>query len=228
MSIDNRPCKIITHYGLVMPYDNIGLSQHWLRQWLGAWGNQAITWSNIDLSPVKFCSIHLRSLSHEDLKIPTSKTTLKSEFLKWYPDYPRVNELVLLSCLWCLRPSWMFAYNMSFHVLFMCEQFTADGTLESLLLEMHCFDVSPEIVFPRHDPVANMARQHLKHHNTWHSVQAGRWQFLGGHKFTVDNLTHLLLDKMAAISQMIFSDAFLWIKSLFTVVKVAITQHWFR
>ena len=61
---------------------------------------------------------------------------------------------------------------------------------------------------------------------------------LGVHKVTVDNLAHLLLDKMAAISQMIFSDAFLWIKSfafwwkfhwsLFIVVKVTITQHWFR
>ena len=49
-------------------------------------------------------------------------------------------------------------------------------------------------------------------------------------------LTHLPLDKMAAISQKIFSDAFLWMKSfvfwlkfhwsLFLRVQLTITQHW--
>ena len=51
-------------------------------------------------------------------------------------------------------------------------------------------------------------------------------------------LTHLLLDKMAAISQTIFSDAFSWMKrcafwskchwSLFPRVHLTITQHQFR
>ena len=51
-------------------------------------------------------------------------------------------------------------------------------------------------------------------------------------------LTHLPLDKMTAISQMIFSVAFLWMKScvfwlkfhwsLFLRVQWTITQHWFR
>ena len=50
--------------------------------------------------------------------------------------------------------------------------------------------------------------------------------------------THLPLDKMVAVSQTIFSAAFLWMKSfvlwlkfhwsLFLRVKLAITQHWFR
>ena len=49
-------------------------------------------------------------------------------------------------------------------------------------------------------------------------------------------LTHLLLDKMAAISQMMFSDASLWLKSflfwlefhwrLFPRVQLIIIQHW--
>ena len=48
---------------------------------------------------------------------------------------------------------------------------------------------------------------------------------------------HLPLDKMAAISQMMFSDAFSWMKSfvfwfkfhwnLFLRVQLTITQHWF-
>ena len=51
-------------------------------------------------------------------------------------------------------------------------------------------------------------------------------------------LTHPPLDKMAAISQTIFSDAFSWIKSfvfwlkfhwsLFLRVQLKVTQHWFR
>ena len=51
-------------------------------------------------------------------------------------------------------------------------------------------------------------------------------------------LTYLLLDKMDAISQTIFSDAFSWMKSfvfwlkfqwsLFLRVQLTITQHWFR
>ena len=53
-----------------------------------------------------------------------------------------------------------------------------------------------------------------------------------------DHLTHLPLDKMVAISQTIFSDAFSWKKSfvfwwkfhwsLFLRVQLTITQHWFR
>ena len=51
-------------------------------------------------------------------------------------------------------------------------------------------------------------------------------------------LTHLPLDKMAAISQMIFSDAFSWMKSfvfwlkfhrsVFLRVQLTLSQHWFK
>ena len=51
-------------------------------------------------------------------------------------------------------------------------------------------------------------------------------------------LSHLLLDKMASVSQTIFSDAFSWMKifvfwlkyhwSVFLSVQLTITQHWFR
>ena len=53
-----------------------------------------------------------------------------------------------------------------------------------------------------------------------------------------NELNHLLLDKMATISQTVFSDAFLWMKSfviwlkfhwyLFARFRLTITQHWFR
>ena len=52
------------------------------------------------------------------------------------------------------------------------------------------------------------------------------------------DLTNLPMDKMAAISQTIFSDAFSWMKSfvfwlkfhwsLFPSVQLTLTQHWFR
>ena len=55
---------------------------------------------------------------------------------------------------------------------------------------------------------------------------------------TIWTLTHLPLNKMATISQMIFSDAFWWMKnfvfwlkfhwSLFLRVQLTINQHWFR
>ena len=55
---------------------------------------------------------------------------------------------------------------------------------------------------------------------------------------SLTTLTHITLDKMAAILQTIFLDAFLWMKSfvfwfkfhwsLFLMVQLTITQHWLR
>ena len=55
---------------------------------------------------------------------------------------------------------------------------------------------------------------------------------------SLNSLTHLPLDKMAAILQTIYSDAFLWMKnfvlwlksywSVFLSVQLTINQHWFR
>ena len=41
------------------------LSQHWIRQWLGATRHQAITWTNVDLSTKVFCDTHLRTIPQE-------------------------------------------------------------------------------------------------------------------------------------------------------------------
>ena len=57
-----------THWGIMMPYNNIDLGQHWLRWWLVAWRQQAITWTNADLSSIRFCCIHLTAISREVLK----------------------------------------------------------------------------------------------------------------------------------------------------------------
>ena len=44
---------ILTHCGLVKPYGNLDLGQHWFRQWLVAWRHQAITWANVHLSSIR-------------------------------------------------------------------------------------------------------------------------------------------------------------------------------
>ena len=53
----------LNHCGLLMPYGDLDLIQHWLRYWLVAWQCQTITWTNIDLTPKVFCDIHLRAIS---------------------------------------------------------------------------------------------------------------------------------------------------------------------
>ena len=53
----------LTHCGLVIPYGNIDLGQHWLRKWLVAIRQHAIIWANVDLAPLWFCDIQLRSIS---------------------------------------------------------------------------------------------------------------------------------------------------------------------
>ena len=41
--------------GLVTPYGDRDLVQHWLRQWLAAWRHRSITRTNVDLSPTGSC-----------------------------------------------------------------------------------------------------------------------------------------------------------------------------
>ena len=79
----------------MMPYGDMELCQHWLREWLVAWRHQAITWTNVDLSSMRFDDIHLGALSLEDLKKPINKTRLKIAVLKWHPGLPGVNELMV-------------------------------------------------------------------------------------------------------------------------------------
>ena len=59
----------LTHCGLVMPYNDRYLCQHWLRQWLGAWWYQAMSSTNIDLSSVRYSDIHLIATSSDPFAI---------------------------------------------------------------------------------------------------------------------------------------------------------------
>ena len=110
----------LTHCGLVTPYGDTELGQHWLRQWLGAWRHQAITWTNVDLSWVRCNGIHLRALSLDDVKIPINKIRLKIAVLKWHPGLPGANELTywyimpyLTSRLRCFIPGHCTSYMCS-------------------------------------------------------------------------------------------------------------------
>ena len=49
----------LTHWGLVTPYGIGGLGSG---NGVLPEGNQAITWTNLDLSSVRSCGIHLRTL----------------------------------------------------------------------------------------------------------------------------------------------------------------------
>ena len=52
-----------THCGLMMPYADIDLGQHWLRWWLFAWRHRVITRTNVELASVRSSDIHLRVIS---------------------------------------------------------------------------------------------------------------------------------------------------------------------
>ena len=86
----------LTHCGLATPYGDIHLGQHWSREWLVAWRHQAITWTNVDLSSVKSCGIHLRAISHEILKIFTLNVSLKVTNLRLHPHLPGTNVLIIV------------------------------------------------------------------------------------------------------------------------------------
>ena len=73
-------------------------------------------WTNVDLSSVRSCTIHLRFLSKEALKVPISKTSLKIEFLKLHPNPPGINELNVLSGFLRLEVPCKLAATLTFSV----------------------------------------------------------------------------------------------------------------
>ena len=92
----------LTHCGLVTPYGDIELGQHWLRSWLVAWPNQSITWTNVDSSSEISRKIHLRAISQE-LPYPSiTKISLKIIYLKFNWNLPGANELKSIPRTWIL------------------------------------------------------------------------------------------------------------------------------
>ena len=58
-----------------------------------AWRQQAITWTNVDLSSTGFCSIHLRAIFQEMLKIDILDMSLKIINLRLLLYLSLANEL---------------------------------------------------------------------------------------------------------------------------------------
>ena len=77
---------LLTHCGLVTPYGDMELGQHWLRQWLVAWRHQAITWTNVDWSSVKSNDIPIKGKPgfFQVAKMWTNEKILPSSGESWY------------------------------------------------------------------------------------------------------------------------------------------------
>ena len=78
------------------------LGQHSLRQWFAAWWQQAIVWTNVNLSSVKSSDTYLRAIS-PDLRW-SSITKIRWKLLTYLPfKSPRVqrvkNGIIILYCL---------------------------------------------------------------------------------------------------------------------------------
>ena len=60
--------------------------------WLVAWRHQAITRTNVDLSSVRFCGVHVRTISQEIPQPSITKISLKSTYLKFHSNFSGANE----------------------------------------------------------------------------------------------------------------------------------------
>ena len=119
-----------TNCGLVMPCGDIDLGQHWFRQWLDAWRHHAITRTNIDLSLIRFCSIHLHSVS----KVIFSKLNLKIIPLKLLLYLPGVHENSF-NFPWPYLPSPYdsMAVPEAFHMLWLYNGWNVPGIWRQLI-----------------------------------------------------------------------------------------------
>ena len=131
--------RMLTHCGLVTPYVDRDLGQHWLKLWLVAWWHQAITWTNVDWSSVKSSDIHIRAISREMPQPSINEICLKITCLKFLLDFPGVNEFTVAMKLWVLQSIWSASTD------YLCRDQSkyASSQWETLL---HCNDVSHWLV----------------------------------------------------------------------------------
>ena len=104
-----------------MPYGGRDLGQHWFRQWLVAWRHQAITWINVDLSSLRSCDVHLRTISLEISQPSVPKISLKIIFPGFYLNLPGANELTLpvwgLTGFLFMAEQGLSQWDMTLHML---------------------------------------------------------------------------------------------------------------
>ena len=114
---------------LVTPYGDVNCGQHWLRLWVVAWWHQAITWTNVDISPVRCSGMHLRAISQEILQPWITKISLRITYLKFNSNLPGASELTHLPLVLhvCVKELghhwfrwWLVAYSAPSHYLNQC------------------------------------------------------------------------------------------------------------
>ena len=69
------------HCGLVTPYGDIDLGQHWFRYWLVAWWHRTVTWTNVALSSVRSSSDHVRAISQEIPYPSVTKIRMETNYI---------------------------------------------------------------------------------------------------------------------------------------------------
>ena len=102
--------EALTLFGLVTPYGDINVGQHWFRYWLVAWRHQAIIWTNIDLSSVRSNGIHLSAILQEIPQPSLTEISLKITSLNFCSNLPGANEFIL-SCLQIYPTHLLFPIN---------------------------------------------------------------------------------------------------------------------
>ena len=113
----------LTYCGLMTPYGDRDLGQHWLRQWLVAWRHQAITWTNVDFPSAMPIGIHLSTILQEILQPSIIKLSWKINFLKFHSNLPGVNESTAIADIW---KSWLFCTGWATHYVLM-HSFVSDS-----------------------------------------------------------------------------------------------------
>ena len=70
------------------------------------WQHQAIAWTNVDISLVRFCGIHLRAIPQQMPKLQFCRMNLNSLLLIIFATFPRGNELNYknLHCFFSQKP----------------------------------------------------------------------------------------------------------------------------
>ena len=79
-----------------------------------AWRYQAITWTLVDLSPVKSCGIHLRAVSQKMLKISNRKTSQNITQWKLQPHLLGTNDIKRQWGKWCVNTMNFMLYQLQF------------------------------------------------------------------------------------------------------------------
>ena len=91
---------ILNHDGLVTPFGDIDLSQHWLVYRLVAYWHLVIIWPSVDSLSERFNGIHLRAISQDTHEPSITRFRMKLTDLNFHTNLPGANELKHLVSQW--------------------------------------------------------------------------------------------------------------------------------